>query len=270
MTGPQADFLTAAAEAGLLARIGSWTYVADEYVDEANGEKQFLIEYADPGLVADGSALASLLAGLRVEHPEVGSALMRVAGDQAAPDDWSPYLTYIRFRGPDTDAPGELPAGVQIGGPEHRSAVHGWLVRALETGINEQQRAISAERTEQAATALMERDDRVSYVFVRDGRPIGHATLFDAFDDVTGRAFVELFDVLIEPDAERGPIQRSLVKSAVVHAVAAAKPLIGHVVHPVGEAGAGHATGVLARLLDAGWVVDHRYWRHPLTGDRSS
>jgi len=267
-------FLSSASAAGLLHELDGWRYVADYYVDDASGQEQCLVEYADPELIASQTSGDALLAELRQRFPAAGSVLLRTSAEARLPPPWCRYLTYLRHSGQHAGHEGGSsdPASAErspviVAGEEHHVCLRRWLEHALRVACAEQDRQMVGTRLRAAADSLLSQPDRVSYVYLRDGTPVGHVTLLcDCQDDLTQRRFAELFDLLVDPVDDRAEVSGSLVTAAVRHAAGLELPLLGHVVHPVSEAGASGAMKVLDGLLSAGWATDHMYWTHPLDG----
>src|SRR5690348_682943 len=89
------SYLDTAADSGVLRRLDGRPYVAGVYVDPASGERQFLVEYCDPAILADPAAVDALVASA-VGDGKATHMLLRVGPDVAdlAPP-WSPYQTYV-------------------------------------------------------------------------------------------------------------------------------------------------------------------------------
>src|SRR5438477_12161998 len=97
------SYLDIAADSGVLRRLDGHPYVAGEYVDPASGERQFLVEYCDPAILADPAAIDALAASAAGGATHM---LLRVGPDAAdLPPPWSAYQTYVRYAGPPAVAP---------------------------------------------------------------------------------------------------------------------------------------------------------------------
>jgi hypothetical protein len=252
-------YLDDARRAGLLFHLRDAAYTADTYRDPVTGVRSALVEHCDERIAADPGRLAELCDRLRAD---VGTILLRVDGASTTlPPPWQPHLTYVRFAGrPPTD----VAPRVRVAGAQHRHAIAGWLARAFQAAADEQGHPADDANNLALAEQVLDSADSESYVFVARGRAVGHATLIrDAYDAVTARSFVELLDVLVEPWADVRGSTPALVAACARRAAQLGLPLIGHVVHP---AGAAKGERIVASLLAAGWVVDHRFWRRDLEG----
>lgn len=262
-----AGYLAASRESGLLRDLDGCPFVAGEYQDETGGERQCLVEYCHPRLLAGGAA--RLVTVLREEFPAAGVLVLRASGDVAMPAPWLAHLTYVRLAdgGPPRTAPGEI--SVVPADPGHDELILRWLIRAFEAYGDEQQHRGSPDDIGAVARRVLAADDRRSYVAVMNGDVIGHVTLLcDAYDDVSGRRHVELLDSLVDADGPaHGAALAALTRAAAEHAAGEGLPLIGHVVHPTPAELRAKGDAIVSSLLRRGWVIDHRYWRRPVTGE---
>ncbi|WP_406841528.1 GNAT family N-acetyltransferase (plasmid) [Streptomyces sp. AHU1] len=248
-------YLERARQAGLLDEILGHQYVADKYDDPVSGRPQLLVEYCDPGLPGNPEALDALRDRLRERHGQAEAVLLRVPDGVPLPQPWRPRFTYVRHdRRPDP-APADPVVRVRAARPADATLVRDWLVQAFRNAYPGQE--VDAEHSGIADT--MANHGRLSFIAEVAGEPVGHGTvLTDERDEVTGEAFAELVDILID-DAEH----RRAATSALVAAIADAtgeRRLCGHVVHPHEPAAARQADTVLQSLLRSGWSVDHAFW----------
>ncbi|MBL1097949.1 hypothetical protein [Streptomyces coffeae] len=261
MTAPDPGYLKAADAAGLLHTLDGHRYVAGAHTDPVTGAHQTLIEYADRALIED----PRLLARLRGTDSSPATAMvLRTPADLELPEPWRRQMTYVQLTTVAESAEDEaVDEAVRESDAVGDGLVREWLVRAFQTAGAQTGAPVSREAAAlEAAESVLDRPDRVSLLYVLEGKPIGHATLLtDTADEVTGQACSELVDVLVEP----GPAQRAalaaLTAAAAHRAHAAGLPLVGHVVHAVEDAERDHATHVLNSLGRRGWVPTHCFWR---------
>ncbi|ARX85264.1 hypothetical protein [Streptomyces alboflavus] len=251
------DYLERARQAGLVAEVRGHRYVADRYDDPFTDRRQILVEYCDPGLPADAAALGALRDQLREHHATAEAVLLRVTGGAALPAPWRPRLTYICHEPSAGTTPSHTRPAVSVrpATPDDDALVHDWLVQAFRNAYPGQE--VDAHHS--GIEAVVANPGRLSFIAQVAGVPIGHGTvLADERDEVTGEAFAELVDILID-DAEH----RREATSALVDAAAratAGRRLCGHVVHPHEPGQARQADVVLQTLLSADWSVDHAFW----------
>lgn len=264
------SYLELARNAGALVEAAAGRYVLGAYPDPVTGEIRGLVEYCDEKVYHDLQAVDAMLAAVAGACPAAVDVLVRAPSTIILPAPWQVYLTYVRFAG----TPDQLdPDDVWICEAEqlHQDIVAGWLARAISAGCEEHQESVDVGAGPlDAARRILTTPGRRSYVAAIDGRIVGHATLLcEAHDDPTGRHFVELVDVLVEGVDDSRRVMAALVAECARHAAALQRPLIGHVVHPLGKAEAGKGERILAGLRRQGWSVDHVFWRRPLD-DRSA
>ncbi|WP_042365250.1 hypothetical protein [Streptacidiphilus neutrinimicus] len=255
-------YLHAAREAGLAHTLDGRTYVADAYLEPVTGEQQCLVEYAHPALLADPPRLLAAVFSLR---PACTSAVVRTMPDTPSHPALGPLTTYLRYAPaaelpPAADAP---PVGWDDG-RLHDASVADWLARALTTAARDRGQDAGPAAARDAAARLMADPSRRSCIVrhPHTGVPLGHATvLTDAYDDVSGTAFVELVDILLD-----GPGRTRAATGTLVHACAglAAElglPLLGNVSHPRPDhpGGPDPAARVVAALQAGGWRPTHLY-----------
>ncbi|MGW1892197.1 hypothetical protein ACWCP6_18340 [Streptomyces sp. NPDC002004] len=251
------EYLERARSAGLVDEVLGHRYVADQYDDPFSARRQILVEYCDPGLPGDPEALGALRDRLRERHATAESVLLRVAGGVPLPAPWRPRFTYVRHDRAADHAPEAAGRAVSVraAGPTDDARVHGWLVQAFRNAYPGRQ--VDALHT--GIADIMANRGRLSFIAEVAGEPVGHGTvLTDERDEVTGEAFAELVDILIDD-----PEHRRAATSALVAAVADAtrgRRLCGHVVHPHEPAAARQADAVVRTLLRTGWSVDHAFW----------
>ncbi|RYJ31808.1 hypothetical protein CU044_0175 [Streptomyces sp. L-9-10] len=254
------DYLERARLAGLVDEVRGHRYVAGAYDDPFTARPQVLVEYCDPGLPEDAEALGELCDRVRKRHTDAEAVLLRASGGVPLPEPWRPRLTYIRHdRSANATPPRPGPAGTAVGvrpaTPGDDARVHAWLVQAYRNAYPGQQ--VDAQHA--GIKVVLANPGRRSFIAHVAGVPIGHGTvLTDERDEVTGEAFAELVDILVD-DAE----YRREATSALVAAAARAtvgRRLCGHVVHPHEPEPARHADMVLQTLLRSDWSIDHAFW----------
>ncbi|MFE4540310.1 hypothetical protein ACFRKB_35465 [Streptomyces scopuliridis] len=254
------DYLERARRAGLMDEVRGHRYVADQYDDPFTARPQVLVEYCDPELPGDAEALGELCDRVRKRHTAAEAVLLRVPGGVPLPEPWRPRLTYIRHdRRTDATAPRPGSPGPAVGvrpaTPDDDARVHAWLVRAYRNAYPGQE----VDAQHDGVKAVLADPGRRSFIAHIAGAPIGHGTvLTDERDEVTGEAFAELVDILVD-DAEHRREATSALVAAAVRATAGRR-LCGHVVHPHEPEPARHADMVLQTLLRSGWSVDHAFW----------
>jgi hypothetical protein len=257
------DYLADCERAGLLDHHDGLPYVAGAFVDPAIGERQFFAEYCDPRLIAAKPDLDWLVSRTRAEEPDAELIVVRTAADAALPRPWNRHHTYVRHDG-DLPAAAKKKVDVRIvpATAEHTDAVRGWLVQSFTEAAAERRRAADPKVLRDMADTVLAQEGRTTYVAVMDGRPIGHLTVRPGIEDeVTGRRFVELCDVLVEEASVRPAVIAALVPFALEFAVSRELPLLGQVHHPDEGLVPGKGDAILRGLLATGWVVDHAYWR---------
>ncbi|GGK16385.1 hypothetical protein GCM10010124_06230 [Pilimelia terevasa] len=260
-------YLVTAAAAGHVRHVGDHAYSAGRYVDPISLSRQCLIEHAPPVLLAD---IGPLGAALRQAFPDTDTLVVRATADAVVDDRLQPLITYVRFAGPAGSGPAgppgpPLPAGLALGqDTRDDDAVRGWLVTALAAGNRSRGRPVDEDRLAEAADAVLATPGRQSIVLRAGTAAIGHATMLcDQVDEVSGQAYVELFDSLVDDDAARRPGLAALVRACAAVAAERNLPLIGNVIHPSDSAGFDHSRRVLARLVATGWRPEYVYYECP-------
>ncbi|PRY37524.1 hypothetical protein [Umezawaea tangerina] len=262
------EYLTAAAEAGLLHRTDRFVVVADLAQDPLTGRKQCLVEHVaraghddptEPDPAPDPVALLDLL---RERLPDCQEALVRSVAPLGPP--FVPHVTYlVRPPEPRSAADPPAPGGpdgsplVRAEEPGDRDAVADMIDEAFDRATRQHGHRPDPAAVTAAVASVLDDPARVTYVAERDSRVVGHVTLLTgATDDPTGAEYVELLDVLVRPQDDR-EASRRLVAAAVAHAGRLGMTLIGNVVH-VADAPE-HAERTLAVLRRTGWQVAHHY-----------
>ncbi|MBY8887533.1 hypothetical protein K7472_22210 [Streptomyces sp. PTM05] len=266
-------FLRGARAAGLLTASVLGDCVADLTEEPFTGERQLLVEYASPRLLADAPAFARTVRALVADRGlPVDRVVVRVPGGLTMPEPWAPYLTYLRWTGEGDAAAGQEAGtdGVTIAtaGEADDPVVVGWLVRAFRAAGTARGSAVDEGAALDQARAVLDQPDRVTLMAWSEGRPVGHATLLtEAVDDVSGLRFVELLDVLVEPSDRARAVSARLVAAATSVATREGHTLVGNVVH--GLPPDPRSAQVVAGLEAHGWRTSHRYWSAP-QGDEGS
>jgi hypothetical protein len=255
-------YITSAAEAGLLHYYAGSAYVADRWSDPISGDECCFVEYCDHRLVEDPAALRGLTASLTRQFPGAASIIVRLYSARSMPRRWQRSVTYVRHSFKSTKLSGDPSVAIEEAGEHYADAILEWLVRALSCGYQEQGRNVSAKQVRAAAEAVTAAPDRRSYISVVNDTAVGHLTvLTDAFDDMAGKQFMDLIDMLVEPGVHATAARAALVAVAADHAAQAQKALIGNVTHGTGVSSAARSQHVLKSLLENGWIVDHVDWR---------
>ncbi|RDG32049.1 hypothetical protein [Streptomyces corynorhini] len=261
-----AAYLVGAREAGLLARYDELPFVAGEYEEPVRKEPQWLVTYCDPALTRLPSWWSALPGLARAAVPRARSVVLRAPADAVPPAPWRRLVTYLRYDGvPASAGSGDGDCEVLPAVPAHDGPIRRWLTMALSAAAVSHGAPAGHTADPSFADTLLNSPGRLSFVAAQGGEAIGHATLLcDAEDEVTGRAHVELFDILVEAgDADRRNATGVLVAAAARHAAGLGLPLFGNVVHtPAAEADPGEA--VVTVLGGQGWRVDHVLWERPL------
>lgn len=256
-------YLADCEQAGLLDHHDGLPYVAGVFVDPSIGERQFFAEYCDSRLIAVDPDLGWLVSRARAEEPEAELIVVRTRPDAALPRPWSKHHTYVRHDGTlPTASSKKVDVRIVPATAAHTDAVRGWLVQAFTEAAVQRRRVADPKVLRDMADAVLAQEGRTTYVAVLDGRPIGHLTVRPGIEDeVTGRRFVEMCDVLVEEESVRSAVISALVPFALEFAVAHELPLLGQVHHPDEGLLPGRGEAILRGLLATGWVVDHAYWR---------
>ena len=249
------DYLAAAREAGQLHELDAFRYVAGSYVEPVTDEKQCFVEFADGGLLTE-PGLGRLTARLTDDFPQAQRLLLRAPAEVSLPAPWAPQLTYVFYQGtPGSPDPAVVPAR-----PQDRDLLIDWLMRAFADAGSAFGGPGAEEGLRRLAEDVLAGPGRQSIVYLVGDAAVGHATLLcDASDTVTGEHFVELLDILVEPDHDVRAITRELVTVAALRAQELGKRLVGNVVHAVD--GGGNGDRVVAALEKSGWAVAFRYWQ---------
>ncbi|MEH0516882.1 hypothetical protein QBC31_40405 [Streptomyces sp. B21-079] len=254
-------YLERARRAGLLDEVRGHRYVADQYDDPFTARPQVLVEYSDPGLAEDAEALGELCDLVRKRHTAAEAVLLRVSDGVPLPEPWRPRLTYIRHdRSTDVTTPrssssSSSTVSVRPAVPDDDARVHAWLVQAYRNAYPGHE----VDSQHDLIRAVLTDPGRLSFIAHVAGAPIGHGTVLTGErDEVTGEAFAELVDILVD-DAEYRREATSALVAAAVQATAGRR-LCGHVVHPHEPEPARHAAKVLQTLLRTGWSIDHAFW----------
>ncbi|MFF3174751.1 hypothetical protein ACFVQ0_19270 [Streptomyces sp. NPDC057900] len=256
------DYLDAAARAGVRHGWRGYDYVGDRYTDALVGEVSYLVEHIDPRLLEAPELLNAFAGHALGECPGTDGVLLRVPGHRTPPSPWARRLTYLAGARPGART-GDAGDGITVrpARDDDASHVRRWLADAFQTGAADQGHRLDRAAAEAQAEETMAAPDRRSFVAVRQGAPLGHATLLgDARDEVAGAAFVDLVDILVEDPAERRCATAALVRVCAEQAAAAGLPLIGNVIHHRRDRS---GDGVVDNLVAHGWRVAHEYWWHP-------
>ncbi|MEU5533684.1 hypothetical protein [Streptomyces sp. NPDC020362] len=269
--GPQhADpaYLAACRDAGLLVDTATGHCVLGTTRDPLSGRDFCLVEYAHPA-PASPEAAETLRRHAAAVQPGACGVLLRTAPDVRLCAPWTPYLTYLRHDPPDRtscgDTVSDASCGVTVGpaAPEHRGRIRAWLADAFEAGAAQQGATVRREDAEEQADAIMAAPGRFSLVAVAGHEPAGHATLLPFTDEVTGTAYLELFDTLVAAPFDVRAVTGLLVGAALARAARAGVPLLGNVVHGDATGAPEHGARIVASLHRRGWRTEHVYWHAP-------
>jgi hypothetical protein len=253
------SYLETVAEAGLLQHFDGSRYVAGEFVDPISGERQCLIEYCHPCLLATTPTMEEFARMLAARFPDADALVLRAPAEVKPPRPWERRLTFVRYAGKN----GAVPSGVVLAAAEHEALTARWLRQALTHAYCSQGRSPSQAAVASTASQIMAAPDRRTYIAISGSTPVGHVTvLSDRLDEVTGESIVELYDLLVETSNDRGGVTGRLVAAAASHAATLGRPLIGNVVHqPAPKSDTReHGLRVLEGLLSRGWEPDHVFW----------
>lgn len=259
MTQHLAKYLATAEAAGLLHHLNGLPYVAGRYVDPIGGDTQGLVEYCDAGILGDPASVDALWFRLTEQFPDLALLRVRVRSPIDLPPPWERAVTYVRHVGPTIPvaAPG---VRVTAAGTEHAALIEEWLTRAYLSGYRLQGRPAEEGAARARAKQILTAPERISYVALVDGVPVGHVTMLGgAVDEITGEEYIDLVDMLVEPGPQASVARHALVRSAVEHAERQSRPLLGTVVHP--QANGKRGQEIVERLCGEGWRVDHVDWR---------
>jgi hypothetical protein len=223
--------------------------VAGEFHDPLGGRECCLIETIPDALIGTSEAHGLLTEFARTSFPGAERVLVRL-GDRAAEiPGFRDHLYYVRLDAPPAatgDHPADHPADLRVrpAAERDRPQIAGWLDRAFRDAMTAVADDPAPEATAAQAAAITAHPDARAFVAECAGADIGHITLITGqFDALTGRDYIELLDMLVEPDHPARP--------------AAERRLIGHIVCGAPPARTGPA--VLAALERRGWVFDHKY-----------
>lgn len=259
-------YLESAEKAGLLEVLSGEHYSCGFYEEPVSGEPQVLVEYAAPTLIENASLLAELEQRIAGEHPEARRVLMRVpAGRVPALEEWSPYLTYLRFDG--AQASGET-GNVRPATPSDDPGIGEWLVRAMHAACEQQGTSARPGTAEAMAQQVLDAPGRESFVYTHEGRAVAHITvMLDAHDEVFGLDHVDMIDVFADDAPDPREAQRRLVAAAIARAREVGLPLVGNVVRvsPV-NAERVRAERITGALISQGWRPSHEFWSRSLDG----
>ncbi|MEE1772473.1 hypothetical protein PUR34_31010 [Streptomyces sp. JV185] len=264
------DYLEMAGQADVLRDFEGSRFVADEQTDPVSGERRLLVTYCQAALATNADWWAALprIAADLVDAPD--AILVRLHHtDGAPPRPWIRHTSYLRHAGgppvatPATSATSATSDMITVrrAVPGDEAALRRWVGQALVNGAAHGPAGTLGDTAEIAA-GLLALPGRQSFVAERGTTAIGHATLLCAErDEVTGEAYVELFDVLVEADDEvRRAATDALTRACIRQATKAGAPLIGDVVHSVTDGGNGHGDRIVAKLITQGWSPDHALW----------
>ncbi|MCU1640728.1 MAG: hypothetical protein JWN03_1003 [Nocardia sp.] len=261
-----AAYLEAAETAGLVHRLGDLPVVAGLHVDALTGENQCLVEYADRALLTD---IPGLLDQLFRRFPSCTSTVVRLPADIGPSPYLEPVISYLRFL-PDRSRTAATPSGtalrIALDDGSFDEQVRAWLAQALIVAQSDRGNAADVDAVTSAVTGIMSAPARRTWTVHTAGRrePIGHATaLIDAFDDVTGTAFVDLVDILIDDPAQVRAATAALVDACAAEAGRLGLPIIGNVCHPSTFEGRDPAAETITKLCRRGWRPVYRYCSAP-------
>lgn len=258
--GVIADYLAEAAESGLLNAVDGSHYVCGVTLDPLTGEETVFVEYVSSDLLQDGPKWIKLLAALREQGRGARTALIRKPAVLPCPPQAEHHTHYLLAHGRPrrTTEPLSQLMIRRADRSGEQDRVLAWLAKALVSGYSERGKRVDFEIALEIARARFAADGAVMLVAVLpDAGVIGHATLVpDCCDDVTGREYVELVDVLIGEGPVRR-VQESLTFAAVDLAGELGRPLQGNVVCAAPVDGIRRCRQIAGYLEETGWVADH-------------
>jgi hypothetical protein len=263
MSGPGAidAYLESASEAKLLGLVHGRPYVAGVCHDPVTGEQLGLAEYCDPWLLHHHAWCLELGRRLAAQFADADLLILRARSAADLPAPWTPMVSYVRYCGERPDnGDGDPDVAVVVAGPAHVRFIEDRLHAAISAGYACQERQVNESAARRAAREFAAAPDRLSYVAIVAGRPVGHLTMLTgACDEVTGEDYLDLVDMLVDQGEFASRARAALVRAAVSHAVTAGRPLIGNVTHPGGGSASGRK--IVNSLLTQQWRVDHADWR---------
>lgn len=229
------EYLAAAAAAGLLRQVDGAHYVAAEQIEPNTGERYCFVEFCDSPLLTCRELREAFLLALAAEFPWAESAVVCTSAHADLDLHWQRLLTYYLW------TPARL-APAQPYRPEVRPATDlelprlvNWLARSFTgTAAQPAQRATDPA---QLATGILAEPDRRSWISWSGAEAVGHATvLTGALDLIRGQRFIELLDILVEPDRDdRRERAAELLAAVQGYAASVRKPLLSNVVHLRGD-----------------------------------
>ncbi|MFD9357957.1 GNAT family N-acetyltransferase [Streptomyces sp. NPDC060031] len=264
---PACDYLATCHESGVLTRTPDGDFCAGDAPDPLTRTARYFVEYAQPRLLTSPTGPGRLPAAA----PPSAEVVLRSPADTRLPAPWQPLLTYLVRTGPAATAVPQGAGhtttaeddGISPATAADEPLVQRWMELAISDASVHQTgtRALDGAVREQAGLILGQ-PGRLSLIARADGRPIGHATLDqEAHDDITGVRFLELIDILVDPEHDVRAVTARLTQAAIERADRLGLPLVGHVVHQ--QAAPEHGPRIIASLTARGWQPLWVYWRHP-------
>ncbi|WP_328939191.1 hypothetical protein OG288_36830 [Streptomyces tauricus] len=269
-----AYYLELAEQADLLHEFEGGRFVAGEQVDPVSHERRLLVTYCTAGLAANDTWWATLpaIAARLVGTPDaVMVRLDRTAGPPPSP--WLRHTTYLRRTGEPATAPPPRSEAVTVrpAVPQDEVSLRRWIGQALSNAATAQGHAAEHDDIQETAAGLLSHPGRRSFAADHGAATVGHATLLcEERDEITGEAYIELFDLLVEAAAEvRSAATDALTRACLRWAAEAGLPLIGNVTHPLTPGADGKAQRIVGALIAQGWSQDHTLWYRTCPGKAS-
>lgn len=248
---------------------GGGFIVAGEYYEPLRREECVLVEYASAEVLDAPDAATQLVAWARRTAPQATRLIVRVSPLGFELPGFDDHLYYMTLERNPRTTEDTSDISVRSSGPADKEVVGHWLVQAFDDALGMRQEEASEGAAAAQSDAVLDSPEARSFVAGHNGEDIGHVTLLlDQVDDLTGVAYVELLDVLVERQhPRRHAAEAALVQRSWEVAQAEGKPLVGHIVvrEKAGQ-GAGYEHDILNRLHPRGWVYAHKFMITPLEG----
>jgi GNAT superfamily N-acetyltransferase len=228
-------------------------FAASTREDPVIGSSDLYVAWCHPKLLAD---LDRFLVALGETWPDVSRILLRGDPDQV-PADGAPYIAYLSKK--PGDAPWTSSLEIRDVFSNQDWAFVRWaLATALENGYSASGYSPdSVTVAEYVAEAFdPERTPGLrALIALEDGQPLGHATwIEDQFDEVSGRVFDELVDMLTVDQAAGRGISRLLLSAVESRVSARGADLLGNVIAEKEES---HWRSVVGNLKATGWTEEY-------------
>lgn len=247
---PRAEAL---AEQGLLYEYVA-PLLATVALDPAIATVDLFVPWLHPAHLEFVGHARQLLAVLKSRWPAVARILVRLDGSAVWPGPSKPYITYL-WKTPNPTRPtGHFDIRVATAASEWHF-VHRALGRALVNGYSAGGYSPDTQAIDDYVAATFDpvANPRIrAIVAFEHDRPVGHATWSEGeIDEISGRQFDELIDLLVLDEAAGRGFGPALLAAAESAAVARGATLLGNV---VAERDGEHSRAIVRRLVEDGWV----------------